>query len=181
MGDARGRGARPNVGNASLAATVGGSGRPRLHLQIDRRLSSATKKLLRHVPRMAEVQGKTIVERGAQMFPRLTDDELARLSRFGEPRRYRAGETVARVGEVPPGLQVIVSGRLEITQHDAEEAVHIVTHEHGNFTGELAQLSGRPSLVDAIALTELKTIVIPPDRLRGLLIAEADLGERIMR
>ena len=47
--------------------------------------------------------------------------------------------------------------------------------------GELAQLSGRPFLVDAQALTDVDAVAIPPDRLRALLIAEAELGERIMR
>ena len=47
--------------------------------------------------------------------------------------------------------------------------------------GELAQLSGRPYLVDATALTDVEALAIPPERLRALLIAEADLGERIMR
>ena len=47
--------------------------------------------------------------------------------------------------------------------------------------GELAQLSGRPFLVDAKALTDVEAVAIPPDRLRALLIAEAELGERIMR
>jgi thioredoxin reductase (NADPH) len=77
---------------------------------------------------------------------------------------------------------LILSGRLEVTQHDrTDEGSHIVTHERGNFTGELAQLSGRPSLVDAVALTDVEAVAIPPDRLRALLIAEADLGERLMR
>jgi thioredoxin reductase (NADPH) len=131
---------------------------------------------------MGDVRQDIAATRGAQMFPRLTDSELARLARFGEPRSYRAGETVARVGEVPPGLQLIMSGRLEVTRHDTGEGGnHIVTHERGNFTGELAQLSGRPSLVDAVAVTHVKTVAISPERLRALLIAEADLGERIMR
>jgi thioredoxin reductase (NADPH) len=116
------------------------------------------------------------------MFPRLTDDELARLSRFGERRTYGAGESVARVGEVPPGLQLILAGQLEVTQHgDSGKGEHIITHDRGNFTGELAQLSGRPSLVDATALTDVEAIAIAPGKLRTLLIAEADLGERIMR
>ena len=131
---------------------------------------------------MTDARQDLIATRGAQMFPRLTDAELARLAKFGEPRSYRAGEVVARVGHVPPGLQLILSGKLEVTQHDGGgERAPIVTHERGNFTGELAQLSGRPSLVDAIALTEVEAVAIPPDRLRALLIAEADLGERIMR
>jgi thioredoxin reductase (NADPH) len=131
---------------------------------------------------MTDVRQDIIATRGGQMFPRLTDEELARLAKFGEPRSYRTGEKVVRVGEVPPGLQLILSGRLEVTQHDrTDEGSHIVTHERGNFTGELAQLSGRPSLVDAVALTDVEAVAIPPDRLRALLIAEADLGERLMR
>jgi thioredoxin reductase (NADPH) len=131
---------------------------------------------------MTDVRQDIIATRGGQMFPRLTDEELARLAMFGEPRSYRTGEKVVRVGEVPPGLQLILSGRLEVTQHDrTDEGSHIVTHERGNFTGELAQLSGRPSLVDAVALTDVEAVAIPPDRLRALLIAEADLGERLMR
>jgi thioredoxin reductase (NADPH) len=131
---------------------------------------------------MTDSRDDLIATRGPQMFPRLTDEELARLCRFGEPRSYRAGDMVARVGEVPAGFQVILSGQLEIIRHGAPGfSEHIVTHERGEFTGELAQLSGRPSLVDAKALTDLETLVIPPDRLRAVLIAEADLGERIMR
>lgn len=131
---------------------------------------------------MTDAAGITIATRAAQMFPRLTDDELARLSRFGERRAYGAGESVARVGEVPPGLQLILAGQLEVTQHgDSGKGEHIITHERGNFTGELAQLSGRPSLVDATALTDVEAIAIAPGKLRALLIAEADLGERIMR
>src|SRR6185436_604756 len=45
----------------------------------------------------------------------------------------------------------------------------------------LAALSGRPSLVDAFARTPVEALVIPPEQLRALLIAEAELGERIMR
>jgi hypothetical protein len=35
--------------------------------------------------------------------------------------------------------------------------------------------------VDATALERVQALIIPPDRLRALLIAEAELGERIMR
>ena len=77
---------------------------------------------------------------------------------------------------------IFLSGQVEILQHDQTgRRVHIVTHEAGSFMGELAQLSGRPSLVDAYALTDVEAVVMPPERLRALLIAEAELGERIMR
>jgi thioredoxin reductase (NADPH) len=57
----------------------------------------------------------------------------------------------------------------------------VVTHGPGAFMGELAQLSGRPALVDARALRPVEAIVIPSARLRDVLVAEAELGERIMR
>src|SRR5215510_13102104 len=47
--------------------------------------------------------------------------------------------------------------------------------------GELAQLAGRPALVDAHAQDEVEALIIPPEELRALLIAEAELGERVMR
>ena len=102
---------------------------------------------------MTDSQRDLIATRGAQMFPRLTDDELSRLSRFGEPRSYRAGEMISRIGETGPGLMLVLSGEVDVTQNDHGQPTHIVTHERGNFMGELAQLSGRPVLVDSKALT----------------------------
>jgi thioredoxin reductase (NADPH) len=130
---------------------------------------------------MTDASEELIAQRGAQMFPRLTPEELARLTRFGVPCSYRAGDVVAHVGDAGIGLILVMSGTVEITQNDRGERVLIATHERGNFMGELAQLSGRPYLVDATALTNVEAIAIPPERLRALLIAEADLGERIMR
>ena len=126
-------------------------------------------------------QPDTYTTRAPQMFPRLTDAELDRVARFGEPLSFRAGDVVAKVGDPGRGLLLITSGEVEVTRHEHGASVYIVTHERGNFMGELAQLSGRPYLVDAVAKTDVETFAIAPDRLRALLIAEADLGERIMR
>ena len=125
---------------------------------------------------------QTIIEtRGAQMFPTLTDADIARLRRFGTVRRYAQGEALARVGEPGHGLTVILDGAVEVSQQGESGPVPIVTHLANGFMGELAQLSGRPSLVDAEAVRPVEALLIPPERLRALLIAEADLGERIMR
>ena len=123
-----------------------------------------------------------IATRGAQMFPTLSPAEVQRLRRFGAVRTYEKGDALVRVGESGHGLTVFLAGEAEITQHDENGTrTHIVTHGPGSFMGELAQLSGRPALVDSHALTTVEAIVISPDRLRALLIAEAEIGERIMR
>src|SRR6266403_3933052 len=131
---------------------------------------------------MSEPKPSIIDTRRAQMFPILADAEIERMRRFGEPRSFRAGEALARVGEVGHGMIIILAGEVDVTQHDDSGHGHlIVTHEPGAFMGELAQLAGRPALVDAHARGPVEAVIIRPDRLRSLLIAEAELGERIMR
>jgi thioredoxin reductase (NADPH) len=116
------------------------------------------------------------------MFPTLSPDDVDRLESFGEVRQFDLGDALYTVGQVGPGFAVILDGAVEISEHgERGHRSPIVTHLPGSFMGELAQLSGKPSLVDANAVKPVTALVIPPDRLRALLIAEADLGERIMR
>jgi len=131
---------------------------------------------------MAAASPSIIDTRAAQMFPTLEPGEIERLRRFGEAARYPTGDALAKVGEVSRGLTIILAGKVDITRHD--ENGHrelIVTHAPGSFMGELAQLANHPSLVDAHAREPVDALVIPPDRLRAIFIAEAELGERIMR
>ena len=117
-----------------------------------------------------------------QMFPVLEASEIGRIARLGERRTYAAASHIFTTGEVPVGAFVLLSGRVDITQRNRHaEPELIVTHGPGSFMGELAQLSGRPSLVDGIAKEPVETLVIPPSRLPDLLVEEAELGERIMR
>src|SRR5437870_3063703 len=131
---------------------------------------------------MAAPTQSIIDTRRHQMFPVLEPAEIERVRRFGKVRSYGVGEALAKVGEVGLGLTVILGGSVEITQHDQSgRRTVIVTHGAGAFMGELAQLAGRPALVDAHAKESVEALIIPPDQLRALLIAEAELGERIMR
>jgi len=120
--------------------------------------------------------------RHGQRFPTLDRTEIERIRRFGTARSYKAGEAVARVGEFTPGLIIVLSGQIRITRHDhSGRRDTIVEYKAGQFMGELAQLAGKPSLIDGDALEPVDALVIAPDRLRALLIAEAELGERLMR
>jgi thioredoxin reductase (NADPH) len=131
---------------------------------------------------MSEAKKSIIDTRSHQMFPTLNASEIERVRRFGKMREYGPGEALAKVGDVGHGLTVILSGDVDITQHDPSGLrTPIVTHRAGGFMGELAQLAGRPALVDAYANGPVRVLSIPPERLRALLIAEAELGERIMR
>jgi thioredoxin reductase (NADPH) len=116
-----------------------------------------------------------------QMLPELDSLEIERMRRFGETRNFAKGDLILTAGHVGPGLVVILSGEVDIVRHESLGNSVIVTYSSGQFMGELAQLAGRPALADAIAKKPVQALMITPERLRALLIAEAELGERIMR
>ncbi|WP_426437547.1 FAD-dependent oxidoreductase [Bradyrhizobium genosp. P] len=117
-----------------------------------------------------------------QTFPTLTAHEIERMRRFGEPRSFRDGDTLFETGKPAPGMFVVLSGNVTITLRDGLGVVTpVIDQGPGQFLAESGQLSGRPALVDGHADGDVETLLIPPERLRALLVAEADLGERIMR
>ena len=121
-------------------------------------------------------------QRRDQIFPKLDPLEIERVRRFGDVRSFAAGERLVTAGQVSPGLLVILAGQVAVTAHDHLDVDRqIVTHAQGNFLGELADLAGRPALVNATAQGAAEALIVPPERLRALMIAEAELGERIMR
>lgn len=120
--------------------------------------------------------------RYAQTFPTLTPAEIARMRGFGEIRSYRDGERLFETGKPGPGMFVVLAGHVAITQRDGlGHVTPVIDQGPGQFLAEIGQLSGRVALVDGHAEGEVETLLIPPDKLRALLVAEADLGERIMR
>src|SRR5260370_22700557 len=120
--------------------------------------------------------------RQAQMFPLLAADEIARMHRFGRPRRFADGERVLETGKVSAGIYVVLSGAVRVTGRDGHgHDLSVTDHGPGNFSGEVSQLSRRPSFVDGVAVAETETLEISTEQLHALLIAEAALGEKLMR
>src|SRR5712675_2838 len=120
--------------------------------------------------------------RHEQTFPTLTPQEIARMRRFGDFSKNKNGERLFETGKPGPGMFVVLSGHIAITQRDGlGHVTPVIEQGPGQFLAELGQLSGRIALVDGHAEGDVETLLIPPERLRALLVAEADLGERIMR
>jgi thioredoxin reductase (NADPH) len=123
-----------------------------------------------------------IASRLPQMFPALTDAEISRMRRFGSLRHYPDGARLYAAGDRTPGMLVVLKGTVTVSQRDGlGHVAPIVRQGPGQFLAELAQLSGGTELVDARANQEVEALLIPPDQLRTLLVAEAELGERITR
>jgi thioredoxin reductase (NADPH) len=125
---------------------------------------------------------RAVAPRYDETFPILTTKEIDRLRRFGALHRYADGEKLIETGKPASGMYVVLSGHVAITQRDGiGHIAPVVEQGPGQFLAEIAQLSNRAALVDGVAEGEVEALLIPSAGVRSLLVAEAELGERIMR
>lgn len=131
---------------------------------------------------MADDAPSELLSRRHQMFPLLTEAEMARMQRFGTRQAHARGTRLVTAGEPGPGLFLVLEGVVAVSERDGMGRVTpIVQHRRGHFMGEVGALSGKPSLVDGDALEDVDVLLLLPSQLRALIIAEADLGERLVR
>src|SRR5262245_36761786 len=122
------------------------------------------------------------IEVSPEMFPSLSPEEIDRLGRFGTVQRYAADEPLFMAGDVRSGMFILISGSVSLSTRDGlGRVLPIFELGPGMFLAEVGMLAGQPRLVDARAVVDSNVLVIPADRLRTVLIAEAEVGERIMR
>ena len=80
--------------------------------------------------------------RHEQMFPQLSEADIARMRPFGTERHFARGTRIATVGEPSEGMFVILSGAVQVTQRDGMgHVVPIVRHGPGQFLAEVGMLS----------------------------------------
>jgi thioredoxin reductase (NADPH) len=124
----------------------------------------------------------SLASRREQMFPKLAPAEIDRLRRFGEIHTWQPGELLFEASKIGPGMFVLLGGHVLVTRKNCLGIeVPIVENGPGDFMAEIGQLSGRPSLVYGHALDVVEALLIDSSSLRALVVAEAELGERIMR
>ena len=87
--------------------------------------------------------------RRAQMFPILSAAEIETAKRFasGEPQRFAPGELMFDVGERHAPALLVLEGSIEASRHDGRgRELPIAVEGGGQFSGEVSQLAGRPSM-----------------------------------
>jgi thioredoxin reductase (NADPH) len=125
-------------------------------------------------------------QRRAQMFPKLTSAQLARLQRQGTVLQTRAGEILLELGDSPRGVFVVAAGSLEVlapasvTQGTSGDELLFLLGP-GDFTGEMSTLRGTPALVRVRAREAGTVLLIDPEGLRRIVQNDAELSELFMR
>lgn len=128
----------------------------------------------------------SIIEtRASQMFPVLTASQMDAARRFasGPATRFDPHATIYEIGGHGAPAWFVLEGTIDVVRRDGLSGeVPIVTHGVGQFSGEVNQLAGRPSIAAGRAGPDGCT-ALPFDaaHLRALMIGSAELGEIVMR
>ena len=117
-----------------------------------------------------------------QMFPTLNAADIDRIRPFAEAVSFVDGAMLFRAGKPVPGMFLLLSGQVSVTARDGlGYVVPLIEQGPGQFLAESGQLSDGHALVDGRAEGQVEALLLNPRKLRSLIVAEADLGERITR
>jgi thioredoxin reductase (NADPH) len=123
-------------------------------------------------------------QRSEQIFPVLQPAQIETALRFGGPlRQFSAGEIVFALGEPGAPSFLVLSGLIEVFRRDGMGHEGLVTtHGPGQFSGEIGQLAGSPTLGEGRAGPQgCAAVPFSLPQLRSLLIGSAEVGEILMR
>jgi thioredoxin reductase (NADPH) len=125
--------------------------------------------------------GDVSIERQAQMFPRLTDAQVARVASHGRRRAVAAGEVIFTQGQAAAGIHVVISGALEIVRPGMAGEDLITVHRAGQFTGEVNVLSGGRALVTGRMREAGEIVAIDGECLRRVVQGDTEISDILMR
>jgi thioredoxin reductase (NADPH) len=104
-------------------------------------------------------------------FPTLDEEQIQKLAgcTHAEPKLYRDGEKLFSAGDQDMNFFIVKSGEVEIVDNSGEKPKTVTVHRPGEFTGDVSHLTGRRSVVSAIARGEAVVYEIAGEALRRVL------------
>jgi Na+:H+ antiporter, NhaA family len=115
-------------------------------------------------------------------YPRLADEHVALLERFGVRRRYEAGDAVFREGDPGYDFAVVLSGTVAMVEDLGRPGQRVLAvHGRRRFLGELDLFSDHPVSLTALVLQPGEVLCVPDDRMREVFAADHDLKETVLR
>jgi thioredoxin reductase (NADPH) len=129
------------------------------------------------LPTLAQMQA-----RRPQMFPTLTEAQIARIARLGKERVLGEGEVLFEQGQYGVPIHVVLEGAIEILHpREGTEDETIVVHGPGQFTGEVNQLAERRTLVRGRAKEASRVLEVQVPQLKTLVLTDPELSEIFLR
>jgi len=114
-------------------------------------------------------------------YPRLTDEQVMLLSRFGKRREIPRNGVLFCEGDRDCDLFVILEGKVAVVQEADGEPRLIAVHGLRRFLGDVSLLTGQPAYSTAIAQEDLTVLAVPFDKLKEVAAESPGLGDQILR
>src|SRR5918996_2318241 len=113
--------------------------------------------------------------------PKLREDQIEILRRYGQTRKTEAGDVLFRTGDTSNHFIVILEGVVEVIDDFAGEARTIGTFLAGRFLGELNMLTGQAMYLTAVVREGGEVLAIPRERLKEVVTEEPNLSDIILK
>ncbi|HEY2192967.1 MAG TPA: FAD-dependent oxidoreductase [Actinomycetospora sp.] len=115
-------------------------------------------------------------------YPRLSEDRIRMLGRYGARQRTRRGDVLVTEGCPEESFLVVLSGRTAVVEALGTPAQRIVrVHGGGRFLGELGLLTGQVAFFSTVVVDPGELLEVPADRLRSFLVRDPAFGDEILR
>ncbi|MCG8695946.1 MAG: FAD-dependent oxidoreductase [Minwuiales bacterium] len=133
-------------------------------------------------PSIDPVDASDPYAREAQTFPRLSGEQVERLSRYGKIEELEKGTVLFSRGERGVDFFVVLAGSVEIYEEDKNGKSNVITvHGENQFTGELDLFNNRKILVGGRTGTDSRLVRLSRADFNRMSSTEQDIGEIIMR
>ncbi|MCQ9130261.1 FAD-dependent oxidoreductase [Streptomyces hilarionis] len=115
-------------------------------------------------------------------YPRLSDDQTARLAQHGRRRAAETGDLLIREGERCEMFYVVLSGSIAIVEDYGTPGERLLrVHGAGRFIGELGLLNGQVAFYTAVVRDPGEILALSMDQLRELVTRDPTLGDVVLR
>ena len=115
------------------------------------------------------------------MFPRLSEQKIARLGELGTRRSFAPGETLYAQGRRDAPFLVVERGRVRVLDRKPGKDVWIADADAGTFLGDIATFTGEPAIAECVADEPTDVIAFDRPALRAMLAAWPELAELVLR
>ena len=125
----------------------------------------------------------TLVSReSAQLLlPKLSDEHLEILYRFGHVETTTTGEMLSAAGDLTYDLMVVLDGEVEAFDWHEGARRRIVTLRARDFIAELNLLTGQRVYVNSVVIEPGSILRVPKRCVRNVIDSHADLGELLVQ
>jgi thioredoxin reductase (NADPH) len=113
--------------------------------------------------------------------PKLREDQIEVLSRYGQTRETEAGEVLFRAGDASSDFIVVLEGEIEVVEDFAGERRTTGVLRPGRFVGDMILLTGQAAYLSVVVRVGGKVLAIPREQLKEVVTEEPNLSDIILK